>query len=69
MIDGQELSCRLRHKVGHGYWQASCTLNGQDIAATQVQAGWAKAEPDMTDEYIEQEAQARAAGLGIWRPE
>jgi endonuclease YncB( thermonuclease family) len=67
LVSGNKVVCRLRNKVGHGYWQGTCSLDGADIAETIVRAGWARAAVEMTDQYVSLEQQARAAEVGIWQ--
>ncbi|MEP9378124.1 thermonuclease family protein [Aquabacter sp. CN5-332] len=43
---------------------AHCFVNGQDIGAALVRAGWAL--PRFSDEYAAEAAQAKAAGAGLW---
>jgi endonuclease YncB( thermonuclease family) len=64
-VDGRQLVCRLRQKAGHGFWQGSCKLADSDIAEMQVRAGWARA---LSDNYGEAQADAKAAGRGLWKP-
>jgi endonuclease YncB( thermonuclease family) len=42
---------------------AQCEVGGEDISAWLVAQGWAKADGDA---YSKSEAEARAAGLGLW---
>ncbi len=66
-VDGKTVTCRVRHRVGHGHWQAVCHLRHTDIGGLQVRAGWARALPEVTAAYAKDQAAARAAHKGIWR--
>lgn len=43
-----------------------CSLNGEDLNAWLVSTGWAIAYLEYSKDYVEQEAAAKLAGLGIW---
>lgn len=45
----------------------TCTVSGQDIAATLVREGLAISETNYGDPYRREERQAREQGRGIWR--
>jgi endonuclease YncB( thermonuclease family) len=67
LVAGGEVVCTQVAKVGHGSIQATCLLDGADVAQTLVESGWARAVPEMTDAYVEAEARARDAKRGLWR--
>lgn len=67
LVNGNQVVCRPRNKVGHGYWQGTCLLDGADVGEMVVRAGWARAAVEMTDQYVSLERQARATGVGIWQ--
>lgn len=67
LVDGKTLTCAVRHRVGHGHWQAVCQRNGADVGALQVEAGWARALSDVTTAYSTAEQTAKAGHKGIWR--
>lgn len=46
---------------------ATCTVQGNDLSAIQLQKGYAVARPGAGPRYVAAEAAARAARLGIWR--
>lgn len=48
---------------------ARCEVDGKDVGAEMVRAGWALAYTRYSREYEPQEADARAAGVGIWSTE
>lgn len=66
-IAGRTLVCSVAHKVGHGYWQVRCLVDGSDLGAAQVEAGWAKAGGEAGADYQAAETEARRAGRGLWR--
>lgn len=45
---------------------AVCSVNGVDINAAIVEAGWAVAYRRYSKDYIDEEMQAEKAGAGIW---
>lgn len=48
---------------------AHCEVQGEDVGATVVRAGWALAFVRYSREYLPQEAEAKAAGAGMWGSE
>lgn len=48
---------------GSGVHVARCRVDGADIGGRMVSAGWARSSGGV---YAEEEAQARAARLGVW---
>ena len=46
---------------------AHCSVAGQDVGASMVEAGWALAYVRYSREYEAQEAKAREAKSGIWQ--
>lgn len=66
-VNGKHLECRVHHKVGHGYWQGTCLLEGVDVGEAQVRAGWARAIPSLSDTYKAAETEARATNRGLWQ--
>lgn len=66
LVQGQRLDCTDLGADRYDRRLARCTLGGQDIAAQMVAMGAATAYRRFSDDYVVQEAAARAAGLGIW---
>lgn len=48
---------------------ASCAINGRDLATGIVRAGLAWAYVEYSQDYVALEAEARAAGRGVWQAE
>lgn len=48
---------------------ARCTLGDVDLSALLVREGWARADRDVTKEYVDEEKEARKARRGIWANE
>lgn len=67
LVKGRHVVCTIVAKVGHGSVQATCTLDGADVAEMIVCAGWARAELGMSDTYIDAEQDARSRQVGMWR--
>ena len=82
VIAGRPLTCAVVARDGSGPEaprEALCKvggLEGSDIAAIMVDAGWASAErsrslrrlrPELIRLYVRLEVEARAACLGLWR--
>ena len=67
LVKGREVVCSIVAKVGHGSVQATCTLEGTDVAEMIVRAGWARAELAMSDAYFDAEQDARSRQVGMWR--
>jgi endonuclease YncB( thermonuclease family) len=66
-VKGRDVVCSIVAKVGHGSVQATCLLGAVDIAEMIVRAGWARAEPAMSDAYLEAERDARSRQAGMWQ--
>lgn len=60
------VTCVAEDTDRYGRVVATCTAGGVDLARAQVQAGAAQAYVRYSARYTRDEAQARAAGLGIW---
>ena len=67
LVKGRHVVCTIVAKGGHGSVQATCTLDGADVAEMIVCAGWARAELGMSDAYIDAEQDARSRQVGMWR--
>ncbi len=46
---------------------AACTVNGEDISKRYIRSGFAVTIPDETDAYEDDQAAARAEGIGLWQ--
>jgi len=65
-IAGDFVHCQPRRRNADGGIDATCTANGDDLAAWMLERGWAVATPDAPFEYTALERIARARGIGIW---
>ena len=62
------VTCVLESKVGHGSYQGPCRLaDGADLGEALVQRGLARAAGSGDGRYAAAEAEARAAGRGVWQ--
>ena len=62
------VECVHAHPVAGGQLAALCrNETGLDIAAIQVESGWAVNDIRRSSRYIAEEARARTGGRGLWR--
>ncbi|MCI4645633.1 MAG: thermonuclease family protein [Hyphomonadaceae bacterium] len=66
LTDGKTLTCSVRD-MDRGRHVAVCTADGVEINAQMVRRGWAVAYTDFSEDYVDEEAVARAEGLALWR--
>lgn len=69
-IAGHWVDCVERARGPGGELFAVCYLGGvggPELNAWLVEQGWARAAADYADDYTAAEAEARAAGRGLWR--
>lgn len=69
MLVEHTVTCTEDSKDRYGRALAHCQVKGQDVGAAMVRAGWALAFVRYSREYLPQEAEARAAGAGMWATE
>lgn len=69
MLAEHTVACTEMGKDRYGRTLAHCEVNGQDVGAAMVRAGWALAFVRYSREYLPQEEEARAAGAGMWATE
>lgn len=69
MVDGQEVLCEERDIDRYGRVVAVCRVEGTDINAALVSAGWALAYRRYSEDYVAEEEHARAQGAGLWAGE
>lgn len=67
MTANREVSCEDRGADTYGRMLGVCFIDGRDINAELVRAGLAWAFVKYSQSYVGEEAQARAAHLGIWQ--
>ena len=68
-FSGREAVCETVDIDRYERIVARCAVGGADIGETLVSEGLALAYVDYSEEYLDSEAEARAAGRGIWRGE
>jgi len=66
LIGNSDVSCIGRDKDRYGRIVAVCHVNGVDLNAAMVLSGMALAYRKYSDDYIGQEATAKAAKRGLW---
>ncbi len=69
MLAEHTVACTEDGKDRYGRSLAHCDVQGQDVGAALIRAGWALAFVRYSREYLPQEAEARAAGAGMWATE
>lgn len=69
MAEGRELRCRNNGLDKYGRTLGTCFAGGRDINAEMIKLGLAWAYVKYSTAYVQEEAQARAAKLGIWQGE
>jgi endonuclease YncB( thermonuclease family) len=66
LVGEQPVACRHRTTDRYGRSVAICRVDGEDIGAEMVLAGWAMAFVRYSSDYVELEAAARSAHRGLW---
>lgn len=66
-VQGREIECRGVKRDRYGRLIAICYAGETDLNAEMVRDGWALAYRQYAMDYVGDEAEARAAGRGIWR--
>ena len=72
LAGGRELRCLARDVDRYGRVVATCAVEAgpdgtEDLSAVLAREGLAWAFLDYSDDYVDHEAGARAAGIGIWQ--
>ncbi len=68
IIARKSVTCEERDVDRYGRIVAVClNSDGEDINAAMVAQGWALAYRQFSNDYVDQEGEAREAGLGMWR--
>ncbi|WP_024278653.1 thermonuclease family protein [Xanthobacter sp. 126] len=63
------VTCTEAGKDRYGRMLAHCAVEGQDVGASMVLAGWALAFVRYSREYLLQQEEARTASAGMWAME
>ena len=69
LIADRQVTCEQRDIDTHSRIVAVCSAGGLDINRMMVEAGLAIALPQFSEAYVEAEARARSASIGIWGSE
>ncbi len=69
LIGGRLVDCQERDRDRYGRIVAICHVGGSDLGAWLVIRGWALAYRRYSDDYVSEEATARASRRGLWRGE
>jgi endonuclease YncB( thermonuclease family) len=67
VTNGQVVTCRGDKRDRYGRLIAVCYIGPVDLNARMVRDGWALAYRRYASDYIAEESEARAAGIGIWQ--
>lgn len=65
LVAGKYVVCERAGSDQYGRTLAVCTVCGEDLGAVMVREGLAWAFRRYSDDYVQDEAQAKAAGLGV----
>ena len=66
-ISGRTVVCKEKDQDHYGRIVAVCRASGEDLNAWMVSEGWALAYRRYSQDYVDEEADAKATGLGVWR--
>jgi endonuclease YncB( thermonuclease family) len=66
-IGRRPVTCEPRDRDRYGRLVAACSVGGANISAWMVTEGWAVAYRRYSQDFVADEATARAAKRGIWR--
>ena len=68
-ISGRMVACEKKDRDRYGRIVAVCRAGGENLNAWMVSEGWALAYRQYSQAYVDEEARAKAARLGVWRGE
>jgi len=66
-IGRRPVTCESRARDRYGRLVAACSVGGASVSAWMVREGWAVAYREYSQDFVADEAAARAAKRGIWR--
>lgn len=66
-IGKRTVACEQRMPASFGRVVATCRVAGEDLGAWIAASGWGMNDPRYSRDYVDEEATARAARVGIWR--
>ena len=64
-VTGRQVVCEKKDTDRYGRTVAICRAGGEDLGALMVRAGMAWAFVRYSSDYVDQEAKAKAAGIGL----
>lgn len=67
LVDGRDIACEVLEVDVYGRLVSRCAVDGTDVGAEMMDHGLAWAFVRYSDDYLANEAAARAARIGIWR--
>lgn len=67
IVAGRDVQCDNRGQDDYDRVIAVCTADGIEINDAMVREGFAWAFVRFSDDYVDAEAEARAAGVGVWQ--
>ncbi|MGO4715854.1 thermonuclease family protein [Bradyrhizobium sp. 2TAF24] len=65
-VESRSWSCQVLRADRYGRSVAKCTMDGEDVAKWLVRSGWATAVTRISHDYAADEAEAKAAKVGLW---
>lgn len=69
LVEGRKIECKAVDRDAYGRIVATCTADGIDLNAALVAEGLAWAFVRYSNDFVDHEAAAKAASLGIWQGE
>jgi len=69
LVGDNAVTCERRDTDRYGRTVAVCTSGGVDLSAELARAGLALAYRQYSSDYVDEEAEAKAAGRGVWAGE
>jgi endonuclease YncB( thermonuclease family) len=69
LVGSRDVTCEQRDMDTYGRIVAVCRVGTTDLGAAMVRAGFALAYRRYSDDYVDEERQARAARRGVWAGE
>ena len=69
LVEGREVECQALDRDAYGRIVARCMAGGIDVNGALVDEGLAWAFVRYSSDFVDREAAAKAAGLGVWQGE
>jgi endonuclease YncB( thermonuclease family) len=67
LIQGKDVACDVHDHDRYGRPVAVCRAGGVDVGGDQVRHGWAIVYRRYSNDYVDEEAEAKKATAGIWQ--